>query len=141
MLKIRFQRTGRKNDPSYRIVVTEHTAAPQAGKNVEQVGSYHPKTKHTIIDAEAVKKWLSHGAKASGTVHNLLISKGIIEGKKVNVLGKKTPIVKEEEAKEEPKAEAPDAAPSIDEVQADAETEEVPAEETPAEEEKKEDAQ
>lgn len=149
MLKIRFQRTGRKNDPSYRIVVTEHTSGPKAGKNVEQVGSYHPKTKHTIIDAEAVKKWLSHGAKASGTVHNLLISKGIIEGKKVNVLGKKTPIVKEAPV-EEPKAEAPAEAPSEEEVQADVDTEEAPVEETateeaPAEpaqpeEEKKEDA-
>lgn len=144
MLKIRFQRTGRKNDPSFRIVVLEHTSSPKAGKNVEQVGSYHPKTKHTVIDAEAVKKWLSHGAKASGTVHNLLISKGIIEGKKVNVLGKKTPIIKKEEElkKEEPAA----AAPTEEEVNADPETEDAPAEvsreapvaEVPAEAEEKE---
>jgi len=114
MLKIRFQRTGRKNDPAFRIVVLEHTSSPKAGKNVAVVGSHHPKNKHTIIDAEAVKKWLSHGAQASGTVHNLLITKGIIEGKKVNVLGKKTPIVKEE-AKEEKKDDTPateDGAPA-----------------------------
>ena len=113
MLKIRLQRIGRKNDPSYRVVVTEHTSAPQAGKNVAVVGSYHPKTKQTSIDAEAVSVWLSRGAQASGTVHNLLISQGVIEGKKVNVLGKKTPIVKEKEeeasAKEEP---APKEAPT-----------------------------
>lgn len=110
MLKIRFQRTGRKNDPAYRLVVTEHTASPKAGKHVASVGSYHPKTKQTLIDGEAVKKWLSYGAKASGTVHNLLISQGIIEGKKVNVLSKKAPIVKEEVKEEEkPKEVAPEA--------------------------------
>ncbi len=115
MLKIRFQRTGRKNDPAYKIVVTEHTSAPQAGKNVAVVGSYHPKTKHTVIDAEVVKKWLGHGAQASGTVHNLLVSKGIVEGKKVNVLSKKTPIVQEEkteEVAEQKEEEVPVEAPS-----------------------------
>jgi len=137
MLKIRFQRTGRKNDPAFRIVVTEHTSGPKAGKSIETVGSYHPKTKHTVLDADAVKKWLSLGAQASGTVHNLLISKGIIEGKKVNVLGKKTPIVKDE-PKEEVKAEAPAPeespaeAPTEEEVVADTETDNAPAEEAPA---------
>lgn len=162
MLKIRFQRTGRKNDPAYRMVVTEHTASPRAGKHVATVGSYHPKTKETIIDAEAVKKWMGHGAKASGTVHNLLITQGVIEGEKVNVLSKKTPIVKEKE-KEEPveeKAEESTEAPTEEEVEAEVEEEkneaegasndEVPAEEPKAEEstteeptseeEKKEDA-
>jgi len=106
MLKIRFQRTGRKNDPAFRIVVTEHTASPRAGTNAAVVGSYHPKTKATAIDADAVKSWLAKGAKASGTVHNLLVSKGVIEGKKVNVLKKKTPIVKEAPAE---KSRAKDA--------------------------------
>ena len=35
MLKIRMQRTGRIGQPSYRIVVVEHTAGPKAGKFVE----------------------------------------------------------------------------------------------------------
>lgn len=119
MLKIRLQRTGRRNDPSFRIVVIEHTASTKAGTNVALVGSHHPKTKKTIIDAEQVKKWLSHGAKASGTMHNLLISKGVIEGKKVNVLRKKTPIVKE--------------TPAAEETPAKEGVEESPAEETPTE--------
>jgi len=129
-LKIRFQRTGRKNDPSFRIVVTEHTSAPQAGSNVAVVGTHHPKTKQTSIDAEAVKLWLSRGAKASGTLHNLLISKGIIDGKKVNVLGKKTPIIKEAPAVEE-KAE-------VSEPVAETPSEEAPAEATPEGEVKEE---
>jgi len=89
MLAIRFQRTGRKNDPSFRIIVSEKARSPKAGNPLEVVGSYNPKTKHTIINAEAVKGWLSKGAKASGTVHNLLVTKGVITGKKVNVLQKR----------------------------------------------------
>lgn len=130
MLKIRFQRTGRKNDPSFRIVVIEHTASTKAGTNVALVGSHHPKTKETIIDGEAVKNWLGKGAKASGTVHNLLVSKGIIEGKKVNVLRKKTPIVKEAPA---------DSPVEAGEAKAEAPAEEAVAEPA-AEEQKKEEA-
>lgn len=95
MLAIRFQRTGRKNDPSFRIVVSEKARHPKAGNPLQVLGSYNPKTKHTVIDAERVKHWLSKGAQASGTVTNLLITKGVITGKKVNVLGKR--VVKKEE--------------------------------------------
>lgn len=35
------------------------------------------------------------GAQLSGTVHNLLVSRKIIDGKKINVLPKKKPIAKE----------------------------------------------
>ena len=96
MLKIRFQRTGRTNDASFRIVVGEHTGHPKKSGQIATVGSYHPKTKHTVIDAEAVKSWITKGAQASGTVHNLLVSKGIIEGKKMNVRNSKTAPKKEE---------------------------------------------
>jgi small subunit ribosomal protein S16 len=106
MLKIRLQRTGRKNDPAFRMVVAENTIGAKSGKIVERVGSHHPKTKETIFDGERIKYWMSVGAKASDRVHNMLISEGIIEGKKVNVLPKKTPVVKEEEPKEEVAAEA-----------------------------------
>lgn len=138
MLKIRFQRIGRKNDPAFRIVVAEHTASPKAGTNVAVVGSYNPKSKETVIDGEAVKGWLGKGAKASGTVHNLLVSKGIIEGKKVNVLRKKTPIVKDTERAEQTQASVEETAPGApaEETKAKAPTEEAPAEPA-AEEEKK----
>lgn len=123
MLKIRFQRTGRKNDPAFRIVVTDSKNSTKTGNHVDVVGSYHPKTKDTILKEDAIKKWLAIGAQASGTVHNLLISKGVIEGKKINVLPKKTPIIKEEEVKaEEPQAApaeapaTPEEAPSVEEV-------------------------
>ncbi len=100
MLKIRLQRIGRKNDPHYRVVVVEHTRGPKSGKFVERVGSRNPKTKETNLNAERIKYWLSVGAQASGTVHNMLVSTGIIKADKVNVLPKKTPIIKTEEVKE-----------------------------------------
>src|SRR6185369_18022777 len=101
MLAIRFQRTGRKNDPSFRIVVSEKARHPLAGNPLAVVGSHNPKTKHTIIDADKVKHWLGQGAQASGTVNNLLIAKGVLDGKKVNVRNTKVVEKKEEEAKAE----------------------------------------
>ena len=35
---------------------------------------------------------MSKGAKLSGTIHNLLVSRKVIEGKKISVLPKKKPI-------------------------------------------------
>ena len=52
--------------------------------------------------------WHKDGAQISDTVRNLLITHGIIDGKKINVLPKKSPPKKEEEA---PKATAPAVAP------------------------------
>lgn len=119
MLKIRLQRIGRRNDPAYRVVVGEHTLGPKSGKFVERVGSYNPKTKERILNVDRIQHWLSVGAKASGTVHNMLVSEGVVSGKKVNVLPKKTVPVKEEE----PVAEAPAAA----EANESTETAETPA--------------
>jgi small subunit ribosomal protein S16 len=120
MLKIRMQRTGRINQPSYRLIVVEHTESPTTGKFVERVGTYNPATKERKINTDRVKYWMSVGAKPSGTVHNMLITIGAITGKKINVLPKKTVAKKEEPAVEAPKAEtAPEA--------------EVPVAEAPAE--------
>lgn len=127
MLKIRLQRTGRTNNPSYRVVVTEHTNGPKSGRAKEVLGSYNPKSKERILDADRIKYWLSMGAKASGTMHNMLISAGIISGKKVNVLPKKT-VPKKEEV---PAEAAPAAdAPAVEATEASAEAE-APKEETP----------
>lgn len=128
MLKIRMQRTGRTNQPSYRIAVVEHTTGPKAGKFVEKLGTYDPKTKQRTIAEDRVKYWMSVGAKPSATVHNMLVSAGIISGKKINIL----PAYKEPEKPAE-EAPAAEAAPV-----AEAPAEEKPAEEAPATEEKKE---
>ncbi len=106
MLKIRMQRRGRTNIPSYRIVVTEHTAAPQAGKFVELVGSYNPKSKERNLKEDRIKYWMSVGAKPSDTVHNMLVSAGILNDEKINVLPSYKAPAKEE------LAVAPDATPA-----------------------------
>lgn len=98
MLVIRLQRVGRKNDPSFRVVVTRSTNGPKSGKFLEIVGNHNPRTDVTALNTERIKHWISVGAQPSDTMHNLLISKKIIEGKKVNVLPRKSPIKKEGEA-------------------------------------------
>lgn len=81
---IRFQRVGRRNDPAFRIVVTERRSKPKSGE-LEILGSFHPKTKETRLKPERILYWLSKGAKASPRAHNLLITKGVIRGKKIDV--------------------------------------------------------
>ena len=117
MLMIRLQRVGRKHEPTFRIVVTDKQNGPKSGKSLEVVGSYDSRrAEKAEFKADRIKEWMSKGAKLSGTIHNLLVSRKVIEGKKINVLPKKKPIkpapteasgeeAKKEEKKEEVKAE------------------------------------
>ena len=66
------------------MVLAERRSKPISGE-LEILGSYHPKTKDTVIKDDRILYWLSKGAKASDTVHNLLIKKGIVKGKKIPV--------------------------------------------------------
>src|SRR3989344_5068268 len=84
MLIIRLRRVGRKNDPSFRVIVTDHRRAAKAGKAVEVLGAYDARRGAPQINADRVKHWLSQGAQVSGTVHNLLVDQKIITGKKIN---------------------------------------------------------
>jgi len=88
MLVIRFLRTGKKNQPSFAIVVTEKKRGPKSGRFIEKLGFYNPLTKERKLAAERIKYWLSVGAKPSDTVWNLLISEKIVEGKKIPVHAK-----------------------------------------------------
>ena len=85
MLVIRFLRVGKKNQPVFKIVVTDKKNPPRGGRFVEQVGFYNPLTKEKNLKAERIKYWLSVGTQLSDTVHNLLVSEKIIEGKKIPV--------------------------------------------------------
>lgn len=107
MLMIRFQRIGRTNDPAFRIAVLEKERAAKAGNIVELLGTYNPKSKALTLNEEHVKEWIAKGAQPTDSIRNLLINKGVIEGKKVNVLPKKTPQKKEGE----PVSASPVAAP------------------------------
>jgi small subunit ribosomal protein S16 len=138
MLMIRMQRTGRTNDPAFRIVALEKTSSPKAGKYTDLLGTYNPKTKALTIAADRVKDWMGKGAQLSPSLSNLLINKKVIEGKKVNVLPKKTRIVSEAPpASEAPAAEAPAEVPAeeapIEVPETPVETPETPAETPPAE--------
>lgn len=86
---IRFQRIGRKNDPSFRMLVLEKTSSPKAGTYVEQVGTYNPKTKAFTAAADRIKHWMSVGAQVSPSLMNLLVEKGVLEGTKTQVIKKK----------------------------------------------------
>jgi len=91
MLAIRLKRVGRKNDPSFRIIVQDHRRSPKRTRGVvEFVGSYDARKGTPQVNAERVKYWLGMGAQASDTVHNILVSTKVIEGKKVNALNSKT---------------------------------------------------
>lgn len=85
MVKLRLQRVGRRNDPSFRIVAQDSRVAPDS-KVLEILGFYNPRLKQKGLKKDRIEYWLAHGAQTSGTVHNLLVSEGIIAGPKRNVV-------------------------------------------------------
>ena len=72
MLKIRLQRVGRKNDPSFRVVVIESHRAPKSGAAIEILGNYDARQKRTVPKHDRIDYWTSKGAQASQTVQDLL---------------------------------------------------------------------
>ncbi len=101
MLKIRLQRIGRRNDPAFRVVLTESKNSTKSGKFKEILGSYNPKSGEILFKAERVNYWLKNGVQVSPTVHNFLVGQKLIEGKKKNVLPRKSPTKSRKELKAE----------------------------------------
>jgi len=99
MLKIRLQRIGRKNDPAFRVVLTDSKNSTKSGRFLEIVGTYNPKAGEANFKTDRIKYWMGKGAKLSDTMHNFLVHQKVIEGKKINVLPKKKPTVKRKELK------------------------------------------
>lgn len=167
MLSIRFQRTGKKKAPHYRVVVTEKTRDPW-GKHTEILGHYNPRSKEAVLKEDRIQYWVSVGAQPTNSVRNMLINQGLLKGDKakaVTISKKRQGKIDEknaeaEEAKkaaaeaaaaeaeakkaEEEAAKAAEAEAPAEEAPAEAPAEEAPAEEktedAPAEEEKKEEA-
>jgi len=106
MLMMRLKRVGRKNNPSYRIVVVDKRTSVKSNKTVDLLGSYEPKAGRISINGEKAKHWLSKGVQPSDTVYNMLVSQKIVEGKKKNALPKKSPIIDEAKLKAEAEAKA-----------------------------------
>lgn len=109
MLMIRLQRVGRVHEPTFRVVLVDSKRGPKSGRALEILGHHDARKakKNSEVDGERIKYWISKGAQVSDTVHNLLVNKKIITGKKVNALPKKRPIKKEltEEEKKATEAE------------------------------------
>ncbi len=95
MLKIRLQRVGKKNEPSFRLILVESKRAAKGGHAKEILGFHNFRKDGTIIKGDRVLYWISKGVQVSDTAHNLLVSNKIIDGKSKNVLPKKTPPKKE----------------------------------------------
>lgn len=115
MLKIRLARIGKKKRPTYRFIVSEAGRDPY-GKALEIVGHYNPFSKICEVKKDRILYWISKGAKASPTAHNILIDQNVITGEKVKAsrAGKKAepeapvasvakPAVAEEKTAEETK--------------------------------------
>lgn len=127
MLTIRLQRTGKKNQADFRIVLAEKEA-PVKKKHLEVLGAYNPRKKDFKVNEDRVKYWVSQRVQLSPTVHNLFVTKGLVEGAKVKAFN--TP-KKVEEKKEEAPAAASAEAPVV--AVAEAEAEAKPAEAVAAE--------
>jgi small subunit ribosomal protein S16 len=79
-VRIRLRRTGRKNAPTFRIVVAESTS-PRDGRFIEIIGTYQPKLegeKQMTLDVEKAKAWLAKGATPTDTVEALLMRAGAL---------------------------------------------------------------
>ncbi len=80
MVKIRLRRTGKKKQPSYRLVVAD-SRSPRDGKFIEIVGHYSPVQQPKVLEikGDRVRHWLSVGAQPSDTVAYLLKQKNILD--------------------------------------------------------------
>ena len=89
MLIIRLQRVGKRNDPSFRIVLTDSRRAPKSGGFLEILGSYNARMGKPQFSVDRIKHWLSKGVKVSDTIHNLFVRSAIIKDTKRDVASKK----------------------------------------------------
>jgi small subunit ribosomal protein S16 len=80
MVKIRLRRTGRKKQPTYRIVIAD-SRSPRDGKFIEEIGFYDPLPNPATvrIDVDKVHEWIRKGARPSDVARKLLEREGILQ--------------------------------------------------------------
>ena len=79
MVKIRLRRTGRKKQPTYRIVVAD-SQSPRDGKFIEIIGQYAPRQAESLqVDEARANHWLDQGAQPTDTVRSLLRRAGVLK--------------------------------------------------------------
>jgi small subunit ribosomal protein S16 len=83
-VKIRLIRTGKKQQPTYRVVVIDGRS-PRDGRYLAQVGRYDPRAEPSLveIDNEKAVDWLRKGAQPTDTVRKLLEISGALARFKV----------------------------------------------------------
>lgn len=91
---IRLARFGAKKRPYYHIVVTDSRNARNSGNILETVGKYDPMQpkgdeKRVILKIDAIKAWMSKGAKPSDRVYKFLANAGLLAKKEAPVQTKK----------------------------------------------------
>ena len=79
-VRIRLRRTGAKNAPRYRLVVTDGRAK-RDGRSIETLGYYDPTADPAVSDVneERALYWLSVGATLSETAKRLLSKAGVMK--------------------------------------------------------------
>lgn len=77
MLAIRFSRIGKKEQPSFRLIVQEKTSSPKRDA-LDIVGYYHPSKQPKLVklEKEKIEKWIKNGARPSDSVASLLKKNG-----------------------------------------------------------------
>ena len=117
MLIIRLQRTGKKNQADFRIVLAEKTS-PVNKKFTEILGSYNPRKKNFQVKEERLKYWVSQHVQISPTVHNLLVNKSLLSEPKVKAFStpkkEATPAVPAAPATTETPAEVAEATAEVE---------------------------
>lgn len=80
MLRIRLSRTGKKKQPSYRVVVAD-IEAKRDGRVVERIGHVNPLEEPTqfLIEEDRALYWLSVGAQPTDAVRLLLEKQGTFD--------------------------------------------------------------
>ena len=73
MLNIRLQRTGKKGQAYFRVIVVEHTKKPK-GEYLELLGSYDPHMKKFVVKKDKIDAWIAKGAQVTPTVNNLMVN-------------------------------------------------------------------
>lgn len=79
-VKLRLVRTGKKKQPSYRVVAAD-SRSPRNGRFIEVLGTYEPRQEPTVvtIDNDKAVRWLRNGAQPTERVARLLQQSGALD--------------------------------------------------------------
>lgn len=72
-VRIRLTKTGKRNDPKFRIVAIEKRSK-RDGKYIDKIGFYNPiaQPHELVVDVEKLKSWIQKGAQLSDKTATLV---------------------------------------------------------------------